>query len=223
MVILEFLKIIHSIKQTSNANPNAPVKNVYSMKVKWNSYFNEFTHIYGIAGILDLRVKVEGLTNLLTFYYELLGSNYDVAYYVIKCQNILDRLCEFYGAVIQPEPIGSSSKDKYRFGFLGPVLKKQRPNSSSSSSSNVGVDEYLSYQFEIEDNFHITQWWKNHSSKFPVLARIATDILAILTSTITSESAFSACRRVLDEKRSYSAPQNIELYVCKKDWDQGRD
>ncbi|KAL2892624.1 putative AC transposase, partial [Bienertia sinuspersici] len=63
-------------------------------------------------------------------------------------------------------------------------------------------------------------WWKNHFAKFPVLARIAKDILTIPTSTIPSESAFSAGRRVLDEKRSCLDSQSIEMCVCKKDWDQ---
>ncbi|KAL2905393.1 putative AC9 transposase, partial [Bienertia sinuspersici] len=45
------------------------------------------------------------------------------------------------------------------------------------------------------------QWWKNHSSKFPVLARTAKDILVIPATTIASESTFSVGRRVLDEKR----------------------
>ncbi|KAL2928700.1 putative AC9 transposase, partial [Bienertia sinuspersici] len=81
-----------------------------------------------------------------------------------------------------------------RFGILGPVLKKQRPDGSSSSSSSSSSNIVV----------------KNHSSKFPVLARIAKDILAILASTIASESAFSASRRVLDEKISRLSSKSIE-------------
>ncbi|KAL2896370.1 putative AC transposase, partial [Bienertia sinuspersici] len=196
MVILECIESVYSIKKTFESNPTAHVKNVLDrMKVKWHNYFKES-----------------------------LGINYDVAYYVNYCKIILERLCELHGAVIQPELVGSTSKGKLRFGFLGPALKKQQPDSSSSSTTttttNVGVDEYLSYQFETEDDFHIIQWWKNHSLKFLVLARIAKGILAILAPTIAYESAFSAGRRVLDEKKSRLAPQSIEMCVCKKDWDQ---
>ncbi|KAL2938013.1 putative AC transposase [Bienertia sinuspersici] len=102
---------------------------------------------------------------------------------------ILERLCEDYGVLIQLEPVGPSK----------------------------GIDEYLSYQFEIEEDFHIIHWWNNHSLKLHVLARIVKGILAILASTIASESAFSACRRVLDEKRSRLAPQIIGMCVHKKD------
>ena len=54
---------------------------------------------------------------------------------------------------------------------------------------------------------------------FPILSRIAKDILVIPASTIASESAFSTSRRVLNDKRSRFAPHAIQICVCKKDWD----
>ncbi|KAL2930904.1 putative AC9 transposase, partial [Bienertia sinuspersici] len=147
-------------------------------------------------------VKLEGLTNLLTFYYQQSDVQFDVPYYVNNCKRILERLCEDYGAVIQPQPVGSSVGAS-RFGILGPVLK-------NLDQMGQGIGEYLTHHFQTEENFHIIQWWKNHSTKFPVLARITKDILAIPASTIASESAFSAGRRVLDEKRSRLSSESIE-------------
>ncbi|KAL2906101.1 Zinc finger BED domain-containing protein RICESLEEPER 2 [Bienertia sinuspersici] len=106
MVILECIKIICTIKQTSLANPGVAVKRLLdNMKVKWCAYFTEFPPIYVIAAILDPGVKLEGLTNLLTFYYQQLDVQFDVPYYVNNCKHILERLCEDYGAVIQPQPV----------------------------------------------------------------------------------------------------------------------
>ncbi|KAL2933813.1 Zinc finger BED domain-containing protein DAYSLEEPER [Bienertia sinuspersici] len=183
MVIFECIKIICTIKQTSLANPGPSVKRLLdSMKVKWCAYFTEFPPIYAIAAILDPGVKLEGLTNLLSFYYQQLDVNFDVPYYVNKCKHILERLCEDYAAVIQPQLVGSSMGAS-RFGILGPVLKKSRPDGSgSSSSSNIGIGEYLSYQHETEGDFHIIQWWKNHSSKFQVLARTPSLLLVQISS-----------------------------------------
>ncbi|KAL2936406.1 Zinc finger BED domain-containing protein RICESLEEPER 2, partial [Bienertia sinuspersici] len=63
MVILEFIKIIHSIKETSEANPDPSVKTVLdSMKDKWYAYFKKFPSIYSIAAILDPGVKLQDLT-----------------------------------------------------------------------------------------------------------------------------------------------------------------
>ncbi|KAL2942141.1 putative AC transposase [Bienertia sinuspersici] len=96
--------------QTSQANLDPSIKNLLdNMKVKWCAYFTEFPPIYAIAAILDLGVKLKGLTNLLPFYYDQLGVSFDVPYYVNKCKIILERLCEDYGAVIQPQPVGSST------------------------------------------------------------------------------------------------------------------
>ncbi|KAL2932942.1 Zinc finger BED domain-containing protein RICESLEEPER 2, partial [Bienertia sinuspersici] len=130
MVILECIKIICTIKQTSQAYPDPSVKRLLdNMKVKWCAHFTEFPPIYAIAAILDPGVKLEGLTNLLSFYYQQLDVTFDVPYYVNKCKLILERLCEDYGAMIQPQPVGSSMGTS-RFGILGPVLKKQRPDGS---------------------------------------------------------------------------------------------
>ncbi|KAL2927263.1 putative DNA repair protein RAD50, partial [Bienertia sinuspersici] len=89
-----------------------------NMKVKWCAYFTEFPPIYAIAAILDPGVKLEGLANLLTFYYQQLDVHFDIPYYVNNCKRILERLCEDYGAVIQPQPVGSSMGAS-RFGILG--------------------------------------------------------------------------------------------------------
>ncbi|KAL2905447.1 Zinc finger BED domain-containing protein RICESLEEPER 2 [Bienertia sinuspersici] len=111
MLILECIKIICTIEETSLANPGAAVKRVLdNMKVKWCTYFTEFPPIYAIAAILDPGVKLEDV-------------QFDVPYYVNNFKRILERLCEDYGAVIQPQPVGSSMGAS-RFGILGPVLKK---------------------------------------------------------------------------------------------------
>ena len=79
---------------------------------------------------------------------------------------------------------------------------------------------FFSYNYELNDDFEILTWWKNHELQFPVLAKIVKDILVVTASTIASESAFSAGRRVLDEKRSSLSPDVVKICVCKKDWDQ---
>ncbi|GAU31155.1 hypothetical protein TSUD_315800 [Trifolium subterraneum] len=57
-----------------------------------------------------------------------------------------------------------------------------------------------------------------HSSRFPVLANIARDLLAIPVSTVASESAFSTGGRVLDEYCSRLSTRTVEALICTKDW-----
>ncbi|KAL2930679.1 Thiamine-phosphate synthase [Bienertia sinuspersici] len=125
---------------TSSDKPLKPIPMLLSrmyligMKEKWHTHFNEFPHIYSVTAILNPGIKVERLANLFTIYYELLGIIYDVAYYVNKCKKVLERLCEFYGAVIQPELVGSSSKAR----ILKDILAKPASTIASESSSSVG-------------------------------------------------------------------------------------
>lgn len=66
--------------------------------------------------------------------------------------------------------------------------------------------------------FNILSWWNTHQGTFPVLSRLARDVLAIQVSTVASESAFSAGGRVVDPFRSRLEPEVVEALICTKDW-----
>lgn len=223
LVVIECVKVVHTIEEHMKIDELRPVLD--SMKRKWHTYFSEFPIIYGIAAILDPGVKAEGLENLLEFYYTSLGIDYDVSEYINKCKSVLGDLYDHYASIYGFDlatPTNTSTSDS-RFGFLDKVMKKKHKAStsfSSSSSSTLAINDYLSYQHETNNSFQIIKWWQEHQKSFPILARIAKDILAVPASSVASESAFSAGRRVLDEKRSRLTPESIQICVCKKDWDQ---
>ncbi|KAK1424689.1 hypothetical protein QVD17_20024 [Tagetes erecta] len=66
--------------------------------------------------------------------------------------------------------------------------------------------------------FDILQWWKNSSSKYPILAKMAKDIFAIQISSVASEAAFSMAGRVVETYRSSLSPAIVEALVCTRDW-----
>ncbi|XP_076928987.1 zinc finger BED domain-containing protein RICESLEEPER 2-like [Bidens hawaiensis] len=53
---------------------------------------------------------------------------------------------------------------------------------------------------------------------YPILSRMAKDLLAIPISTVASESVFSRSGRVLDSYRSSLGNKTIECLICTKDW-----
>jgi hypothetical protein len=57
-----------------------------------------------------------------------------------------------------------------------------------------------------------------NSSRFPVLARLARDVLPILVSTVASESVFSTSGRILDDFRTSLTPFMVEALVYTQDW-----
>eukprot|EP00268_Persea_americana_P017080 TRINITY_DN1817_c0_g1_i5.p3 TRINITY_DN1817_c0_g1~~TRINITY_DN1817_c0_g1_i5.p3 ORF type:complete len:115 (+),score=11.60 TRINITY_DN1817_c0_g1_i5:1383-1727(+) len=84
-----------------------------------------------------------------------------------------------------------------------------------------GKSELDSYLEELRDksiSFNILDWWKVNSAKYPVISRMACDILAILVSTAASESAFSTRGRVLDQYRSCLKSDTVEVLICAQDW-----
>ncbi|KAL4298123.1 hypothetical protein GQ457_12G015520 [Hibiscus cannabinus] len=81
------------------------------------------------------------------------------------------------------------------------------------------LEKYLSEEVEPNDlNFDILEWWSGSQMRYPVLARMARDVLAIPISTIASESAFSTGGRVLDSFRTSLTPRIAEALICSQDW-----
>ncbi|KAL6141037.1 hypothetical protein ACLB2K_059328 [Fragaria x ananassa] len=79
------------------------------------------------------------------------------------------------------------------------------------------VDQYLDAALDPtdeEDQFDILCWWKVNGCKFPVLAAIARDVLAIQTSTVASETYFSTGGRVIDCFKSSLTPKSVERLIC---------
>ena len=66
--------------------------------------------------------------------------------------------------------------------------------------------------------YDVLDWWKLKSSKYPILSKMARDILTIHISTIAFESAFSTSGRILDAFRSSLSPKTVEALVCSQNW-----
>ncbi|GJV27307.1 zinc finger BED domain-containing protein RICESLEEPER 2 [Tanacetum coccineum] len=52
---------------------------------------------------------------------------------------------------------------------------------------------------------------------FPVLSRMAMDIISVQASSVASESAFSTSGRVLSIRRTRVTPASLEMCMCLKD------
>ncbi|GJU73899.1 zinc finger BED domain-containing protein RICESLEEPER 2 [Tanacetum coccineum] len=52
---------------------------------------------------------------------------------------------------------------------------------------------------------------------YPVLSRMAMDIISVQASSVASESAFSTSGRVLSIRRTRLTPASLEMCMCLKD------
>uniref|UniRef100_A0A803PZS8 Zinc finger BED domain-containing protein RICESLEEPER 2-like n=1 Tax=Cannabis sativa TaxID=3483 RepID=A0A803PZS8_CANSA len=81
------------------------------------------------------------------------------------------------------------------------------------------LEYYLNDRREkLDPTFDILQWWKQNGFKYPIIARMAKEVLAVQMSTVASESTFSASGRILDAFRSSLSPRMVEALICSKNW-----
>jgi len=66
--------------------------------------------------------------------------------------------------------------------------------------------------------FDVLAHWRMNQGRYPLLSKMARDILTIPLSTVASESAFSVGGRVLDAFRSSLKSDTVEAVICLRDW-----
>jgi len=224
-VIMKCVQIMDKLVETEKELTSLNTMLV-AMKDKWRKYFTKFPYIYGMAVILDPTAKKIGLEELLKYYYKLLGINFNVSEYVDECVNILKELCIIYSRESGTSESTSTSTKKSK--FTAEWKKMLFKSSSSSSSSNASsattdLDAYLKYDIhEPDDSFSILTWWCTRAPQYPLLSRIARDCLVVPASTVASESAFSAGRRIMTDYRASMGAQTLKMAVMKKDWDNAK-
>jgi len=85
------------------------------------------------------------------------------------------------------------------------------------------LDKYLEAE-TVPTNapFDILQYWKTSCTTYPILARMARDMLAVPASTVASESAFSSGEKVISAYRSRLTSKTVEALICLQDWIRGK-
>ncbi|XP_056692036.1 zinc finger BED domain-containing protein RICESLEEPER 2-like [Spinacia oleracea] len=84
------------------------------------------------------------------------------------------------------------------------------------------VDSYLKQYFspDTEDIDTLT-WWEENKTRFPILHKMAKDILGIPIFSVDAENAFDVGDRILGENRSRLHPTMVEALMCTQRWLRG--
>uniref|UniRef100_A0A1D1ZFG6 Putative AC transposase n=1 Tax=Anthurium amnicola TaxID=1678845 RepID=A0A1D1ZFG6_9ARAE len=92
---------------------------------------------------------------------------------------------------------------------------------SVTQQTKCELDQYLEESLVPRiPEFDLLNWWRLNSLKYPLLSKMAQDVLAIPMLTVPTSSIFNigSGSRVLDEYRSSLQPDAVEALVCSKDW-----
>ncbi|KAF7127238.1 hypothetical protein RHSIM_Rhsim11G0003000 [Rhododendron simsii] len=162
------------------------------MEGKFRKYYEEMPPIYLLAAVMDPRIKLEDVSLLLSG----IGTNLGIT--TLPSSAFVNDLL----TIISSLGIGSSNV-----------------------TSRVELSKYLELESVSANdriNFDILAWWEKNEEKYPILSIMARDLLTPPVSSVASESAFSAGKRVLDERRSRLAPDILDCLICLKDWEDAR-
>ena len=209
-----------------------------NMKAKFDKYFGDLDKINFIiffAYILDPTNKVEYLGFSLSQMYGEGGSRfYDLimsslvqffedykAFYCPVVESGSDVLSQSVVSGISQcltsnPPVQSAAGKP--LSVLKAKYKQYKIETGLGGCKQSELDIYLNEAIVEEDGIDVLRWWKLNSERFPVLSRMARDVLAVPISTVASESAFSTGGRVLDSFRSSLTPKLVEALICSQDW-----
>ncbi|XP_062086381.1 zinc finger BED domain-containing protein RICESLEEPER 2-like [Humulus lupulus] len=197
---------------------------VVSMKQKYDKYWGrieKLNMLTFIVNILDPRYKLEVVN--LGFKFVYYSSEAEKMIKLVK--NTLAQLYDFYKQQQQPSQSSQAQPSQSQ-----PQPSQLVINSTTESflqgqlqlSDNIEEDSleyYLSDRREkLDPAFDILQWWKHNGFKYPIVARMAKDVLVVHMSIVASESDFSTGGRILDSFRSSLFLRMVEALICSKNW-----
>jgi hypothetical protein len=194
-----------------------------SMSKKFEKYWKKSSTTLAVACFLDPRYK----KRLIEFYMRKFYGN-SCQVHIDELVDVIKKLYQFYAAEAPSSSRPKSGSNEPRDTDTANLLVDNRDeelesflydNDGANGDDMNELEKYMADPpLRLSGQFDILAWWKNQTDEYPVLAKIARDMLAVQVSTVASESAFSAGGRVVDPFRSRLDPEMVEALICMKDW-----
>ncbi|XP_071924364.1 zinc finger BED domain-containing protein RICESLEEPER 2-like [Coffea arabica] len=209
-----------------------------SMALKFDKYWGESNVLMSLGAILDPRYKMV----LVNHTFPVIYGEVAAPRYIDEMRCILyDLYNEYVDAYISShseEPPREAGKRKHseisskstqgaakklgvnvltgkeKFQMIVSEIDKAPPEKSD-------LDVYLEegrYVCDANANLDVLGWWKGERWRFPILSRLASDILAIPVTTVACESTFSAGGRIIDDRRASMSVETVQMLLCGNDW-----
>jgi hypothetical protein len=193
---------------------------VKEMKTKFHKYFMESYLSNCIPVVLDPRFKMEHVEFRLKQYF---GVN--AGKHIQEVKTAMEVLFTEYTAEFEENmEILSQEGSGEEVALADSSLSDWQAHIKLKvARCRNELQQYVEEGFHpCTPDFNILKWWDVNSERYPILGNMARDVLAVPASTVASESAFSACGRVITDHRSSLAPETVEALMCYGDWIRSR-
>ncbi|XP_074369976.1 zinc finger BED domain-containing protein RICESLEEPER 2-like [Apium graveolens] len=189
------------------------------MLLKFEKYWDVIHGVVGVSTVLDPRYKLE----VLQFYFDKIFGACALAE-VEKVRDLCFSLLREYH-----QKLNSSIEGNDESGTLSKIASTENASQYDlfiSTKKRKKVD-FIKSEFEHyldedvwtkAEGFDVLSWWKLNAPKYPTLACMARDFLAVPASTVASESAFSSSGRLVSPHRNRLHPTTIEALMCAQSW-----
>ncbi|XP_058758057.1 zinc finger BED domain-containing protein RICESLEEPER 1-like [Vicia villosa] len=222
-LFLDELYMVKVLLDKSSSISNNPQLQALAneMKLKCDKYWSEFNTLICIGAVLDPRYKMIFIKWVYPLY---LNPTQATAYeqeLATNLKSIFQMYQDTYGTndenvlVSETLEVGSSSglgRRSFEM-FLETIV--------GNTNSKYDLEIYLE-KSPLKDppktKFDVLTWWMGNEAKYPVLSKLAKDILTVPVATVASEATFNVGKRAIDPKRSYMKTKTIEMVLCGGDW-----
>ena len=228
-----FLSEIRRVKRVIDSkaiHPNLHIREMArAMELKFDKYWGETNMVMSIGAVMDPRFKMKLPTFCFpTLFPMAVESEKNLVYLTNTLNGLYLEYCK-EDRDTNIEKNASSQISSSSDAFINEQSETpQGINDYESFIRESGgileptkseLEEYLSEKIIAPSSkFDVLAWWKGNASKFPILSKMACDVLSIPISTVASESTFSAGSRVIEPHRSCLKPETVEMLLCGADW-----
>ncbi|KAF7132238.1 hypothetical protein RHSIM_Rhsim09G0075300 [Rhododendron simsii] len=187
------------------------------MEEKFRKYYEEMPPIFMLATVMDPRMKLQGVSLLLSE----IGKNLGIST-LPSFANVNDLLTTMYAkyeskfrsnAACTAAPLTSSTSTNDEFWDF--VSSNLGIGTTTAVTSRIELEKYLdleSINANDRRDLDVLAWWKKNEDKYPVLSIMARDLLTPTVSTVASEYAFSAGYLV----RKRGSIENAQTCSCRR-------
>ena len=181
------------------------------IKEKFMKYWSDFSVFLSCAAVLDPRIKLK----FIEYCYSKLYNDDEAQRRVDIVRSTMYSLFAEYSSgvaanqhIATPDPLGTS-------GICTFSDYDMYVQSTSSQEEKSELDLYLAEPVKkLNEDIDILDYWSKSAARYPQLATMARDILAVPVSSVASESAFSLSKKVITPNRSSLKPKTVEALMC---------